>query len=369
MFLELCEMWPQADIYTAVYDAQGTEGRFAGRRVFTSFLQRLRPSARTFRALFPLYPAAVESFDLSAYDLVTSSSSAWAHAVLCDGRTLHVSYCHNPFRYAWNDRERTLAHYRNPLMREVMRGVFHRWRQWDWIAAQRTDRYVANSHTTRERIRTYFGREAAVVYPPVDNQRFAPGPVHGHYAVVSELMPHKQIDVAIEAFNRLRLPLVVVGDGPAARALRRQAGPTVEFTGRVADATVAEIMQSARALIVTSIEEFGIAAVESQAAGRPVIARHGGGALETVVDSVTGRFWSGGPAELAEAVRSFDDAAVDPSACVANAARFDASRFRSGIREQVAIARASASDVRRTVSRQPVPSRPLLRRAVRETHG
>ncbi len=369
VFLELCDMWPHADIFTAIYDERGTEGRFAHRRVFTSFLQRLRPSARTFRALLPFYPAAVESFDLSGYDLVVSSSSAWAHAVLCDGRTLHLSYCHNPFRYAWNDRERTLANWRNPLMREIMRGAFHRWRQWDWIAAQRTDRYVANSHTTRERIRTYFGREADVVYPPVDGRRFAPGPVRGHYAVVSELMSHKQIDVAIDAFNRLRLPLVVVGDGPAARALHRRAGPTVEFTGRVPDATVAEIMQGARALIVTSVEEFGIAAVEIQAAGRPVIARHGGGALETVVDGVTGCFWSGGATELAEAVLSFDDGAIDPGACVANAARFDASRFRSGIREQIVAAHAKATEPWRETARQPAPSRPLLRRAVRDAHG
>ncbi len=369
VFLELCAMWPQADIYTAVYDERGTEQRFGQRRVFTSFLQRVRPSARTFRALLPFYPAAIESFDLSAYDLVVSSSSAWAHAVLCNGQTLHVSYCHNPFRYAWNDRERTLSHLRNPLARELMRGAFHRWRQWDWIAAQRTDRYIANSHTTQERIRTYFGRDADVVYPPVDRQRFAPGAVQGHYALVSELMGHKQIDVAIAAFNRLRLPLVVVGDGPASRELRRLAGPTIEFTGRVADAAVAEIMQGARALIVTSVEEFGIAAVESQAAGRPVIARRGGGALETVRDGVTGCFWSGGAAELAETVAGFDHEAIDPKACVENAARFDASLFRSGIREQVAAAAAAAAEQRPEVSQPHALSRPLLRRAVRDAHG
>jgi len=153
------------------------------------------------------------------------------------------------------------------------------------------------------------------------------------------------------------------------RALRRRAGPTVEFTGRVPDATVAEIMQGARALIVTSVEEFGIAEVEVQAAGRPVIARHGGGALETVVDGVTGCFWSGEATELTEAVLSFDDGAIDPGACVANAARFDASRFRSGIREQVATAHAKATEPWRETARPPAPSRPLLRRAVRDAHG
>src|SRR5438105_1192773 len=174
VFLAMCDIWPDADVYTAVYDEEGTEGRFAQRAVHTSFLQRLRPNSTTFRALLPLYPAAIESLDLSEYDLVVSSSSAWAHAVICDEQTTHVTYCHNPFRYAWNDRERTLARRRDPLSRAILRGLFRRWRQWDWIAAQRTDRYVANSRTTQARISAYFGRESAIVHPPVDVDRFSP---------------------------------------------------------------------------------------------------------------------------------------------------------------------------------------------------
>ncbi len=357
-------MWPQADIFTAVYDEDGTEGRFAHRTVHSSFLQRLRPSARTFRALLPLYPAAIESFDLSGYELVVSSSSAWAHAVLCDEHTVHVSYCHNPFRYAWNDRERTLARSSNPLTRALLRSAFRRWRQWDWIAAQRTDRYIANSRTTQARIRAYFGRESHVVYPPVDTERFAPGAVGEHYALVSELMPHKQIDDAIEAFNTLALPLIVVGDGPDARRLRRAAGPTIRFTGRLPDASVSEILQGARALVVTAIEEFGIAAVESQAAGRPVIAHRGGGALETIVDGLTGCFWSGGSKELTDAIANFDDAAVDPEACTRNAARFNKASFRAGIEAEVQAACAGASRPVMT-ERQPLPTTRLVKRAVR----
>jgi glycosyltransferase involved in cell wall biosynthesis len=367
VFLELCRMWPDADIYTAVYDEEGTEGRFAGRRVHSSFLQRLRPSARTFRALFPLYPAAIESFDFSDYDLVLSSSSAWAHAVRCDQDTLHVSYCHNPFRYAWNDRDSALARRRNPVTRAFLRGAFQRWRQWDRMAAQRTDRYIANSRTTQARIRAYFGRESAVAYPPAETKRFSPGPVGEHYAVVSALMPHKMIDVAVAAFNELRLPLIVVGDGPAARGLRRQAGPTISFTGRLPDEGVAQILQGARALVLTAVEEFGIAAVESQAAGRPVIARRGGGALETVLDGETGCFWSGGAAELASAILEFDDAAVDPAACVRNAQRFDSSSFRDGIFAEVEAAFAAGS--RPLVgARQPLASTRLVTRAVRHAH-
>jgi glycosyltransferase involved in cell wall biosynthesis len=367
VFIELCEMWPHADLYTAVYDEEGTEGRFAGRTIHSSFLQRLRPAERTFRALLPLYPAAIESFDLSAYDLVISSSSAWAHAVICDPHTTHVSYCHNPFRYAWNDRDRTLTRTRDPVTRAFLRSTFRRWRQWDWIAAQRTDRYVANSHATQARVHAYFGRESAVVYPPVDTARFSAGRVGDHYAVVSKLMPHKQIEVAITAFNILRLPLVVVGDGPDARSLRRSAGPTIHFSGRAPDAAVAEIVQRARALVVTSVEEFGIAAVEAQAAGRPVIARGEGGALETIEDGVTGCFFSGGADELALAVTEFDDGAVDPGACVRNAARFSRANFQANFRLEVD--GAAAVDARTVSYRRPLRSARLARRASREISG
>ena len=335
VFLEMCELWPDAPIYTAIYDEEGTEGRFAHRDVRSTFLQRLRPSARTFRGLLPLYPAAIESLDLSRYDLVVSSSSAWAHAVICDEHTVHVDYCHNPFRYAWNDRDRTLAARRDPVSRAVLRSLFHRWRQWDWIAAQRVDGYLANSNTTRRRIRAYFNRDSRVVYPPVDTARFTPGTLADHHLVLSELMPHKRIDIAVEAFTRLRLPLVVAGDGPDYRRLRALAGPTIQFAGRVSDSEVARLLEGCRALIVTAVEEFGIAAVEAQAAGRPVMSVRGGGALETVRDGVTGCFWEGGPDALAAAVLSFDTDAIDPEECVSSAARFDRSVFRRTLPQEV----------------------------------
>jgi glycosyltransferase involved in cell wall biosynthesis len=335
VFLEICNLWPDADVYTPVYDEEGTEGRFAGRRIHTSFLQRVRPTARSFRALLPLYPAAIESFDLSGYDLVISSSSAWAHAVICDEEAVHVSYCHNPFRYAWNERHRTLADRSDPVSRAALRWLFRRWREWDWIAAQRVDRYVTNSRTTQGRIRSYFGRDSRIVYPPVATERFRPAPVQEYHLVLSELVSHKQIDVAVEAFNRLRLPLVITGDGPARRHLERLAGPTVRFTGRVSDEEAARLLAGCRALVVTAREEFGIAAVEAQAAGRPVIARAAGGLLENVVDGETGCWWEGDPAELAETVRSFDALAIDPEACVRNARRFDSAAFRAAFPREV----------------------------------
>ena len=336
VFASICEAWPDADVFTAVYDEEGTEGRFAARQPHTSFLQRVRPTARTFRPLLPLYPHAIESFDLRGYDTVISSSSAWAHGVLVDPGAVHVCYCHNPFRYAWTEREATLQA-RHPLVRPVLRVLLNRWRQWDWIAAQRVDRYVANSHVTAARIRRYFGRESTVLYPPVETGRFQPAPIGEHYMVLAELMAHKRIDVAVRAFNALGRPLLVVGDGPEARRLRRIAGPTVTFTGRVSDERVADLLARARALVVTATEEFGIAAVEALAAGRPVIALGEGGVRESVTEGVTGTFFERcEPDAVASAVRAFDPLAVDPAACRAAAERFGAGRFRASLASIVA---------------------------------
>jgi glycosyltransferase involved in cell wall biosynthesis len=336
VFAAMCDRWPEADVFTAVYDERGTEGRFADRAVHTSFLQRLRPTSRTFRPLLPFYPHAVESFDLRGYDTVISSSSAWAHGVLVDPGAVHVCYCHNPFRYAWTEREATLQA-RNAFVRPALRVLLSQWRQWDWIAAQRVDRYVANSHTTAERVRRYLGRDATVLHPPVELERFTPGAVGEHYVVLAELMAHKRIDVAVEAFSRLGRPLVVIGDGPAERRLRRIAGPTVRFAGRVPDARVAELLSSARALVVTAVEEFGIAAVESLAAGRPVIALGEGGVRESVRPGVTGVFYDRPDApSLAEAVLALDDLAIDPAACRAAAEQFSVRRFQDRLAAIVA---------------------------------
>jgi glycosyltransferase involved in cell wall biosynthesis len=354
VFSALCDMYPEADLFTAVYDERGTEGRFAHRTVNTSFLQRLRPTARTFRALLPLYPYAMEALDLRGYDLVISSSSAWAHGVLVDPEAVHVCYCHNPFRYAWNAREETLRRH-SPIVRAGLGVVFQRWRQWDWIAAQRVDRYMANSNTTARRVRRCFQREAQVVHPPVELDRFRPVEAPGdEYVVLSELVPHKRIDLAIEAFNRLGRRLLVVGDGPDWRRLRRLAGPTVRFAGRVSDQTAAELLAGAPALVITATEEFGIAAVEAQAAGRPVIALHEGGVRETVLEGETGVFYEEPTSEaLAQAVSRFDPASFDPVVCRANAERFDVGHFRHGLRAVVADACADERPPRADRRRAP----------------
>ncbi|HYI36328.1 MAG TPA: glycosyltransferase [Thermoleophilaceae bacterium] len=332
VFLEITEMFPDADVFTPIYDERGTEGRFAHRRIQTSFLQRLRPNSRTFRAMLPLYPAAIESFDLSDYDLVVSSSSAWAHAVICGDHATHVCYCYNPFRYAWNERHRSLDERGNVISRAVLRALFRRWRVWDWIAAQRVTRYVAISPTTQKRIKRYLGRDSEVLFPPVDCGRFTPATPGQEYLLVSELVSHKRIDEAVVAFSRLGLPLAVVGDGPDLRRLRSLAGPTVRFPGRLSDGVLNGMFAQCRALVVTAVEEFGMAAVEAQAAGRPVLAKAGGGATETVIEGQTGTLWTGGVEGLERAVREFDPDTIDPRACVENAYRFDSAVFRESFR-------------------------------------
>ena len=352
VFAAICDAWPEADVFTAVYDERGTEGRFADRSPRTSFLQRVRPTARTFRPLLPLYPRAIESLDLRGYELVISSSSAWAHGVVADPDAVHVCYCYNPFRYAWEERDVTVAARPWPL-RAPLRMVLDRWREWDRGAAQRVDRYVACSQLTASRVRRCFDREARVLHPPVELHRFWPGDVGEHYLVVAELMAHKRVDVAVEAFNRLGLPLVVVGDGPEERRLRRLAGPTVTLTGRLGDPEVADLMRGARALVVTAAEEFGIAAVESLASGRPVIALGAGGVLESVRPGETGVYYDASdPDALADAVAGFDPLTVDPAACVAASRRFTVPRFQHALGDLVAeaIAAREPADARRVAA-------------------
>jgi glycosyltransferase involved in cell wall biosynthesis len=234
-------------------------------------------------------------------------------------------------------------------VRLPLSAVLSRWRQWDWIAAQRVDRYIANSETTQQRIARYFTRESEIVHPPVAVERFSPSAVGGRYVVLSELMAHKRIELAVRACTELGLPLSVIGDGPDARRLQSLAGPTVEFCGRLSDRDVEQRLASAAAMIVAATEEFGIAAVEAQAAGRPVIALDDGGLRETVIEGETGTFFPAATvADLVAALRRFDPLAIDPLACVANAQRFSPDAFTDGVMRVVQEAMAGGPRVRST---------------------
>lgn len=335
VFLEIARILPEADLFSPIHDPEGTERRFVERGVGVSRLNVLKPTSRTFRALLPLYPRATEALDLSRYDLIISSSSAWAHGVRLDPGQRHLCYCHNPFRYAWGRRDIALAGV-NPLARPLVGRVLDRWRRWDALVASEVDRYVANSETTRRRIATSFGRSSAVLHPPVDVTRFTVGDGGSRFVVLSELVPHKRIDLVVSVFTALGLPLTVIGDGPDLARLTALGGATVEFTGRIPDEEVESRLAACSALVQCSTEEFGIASVEAQASGRPVIALGQGGALETVVPGVTGiLFGEPTAASLTAALEQFESGSFDPVACRRQAERFSPEVFEQGLLREV----------------------------------
>jgi glycosyltransferase involved in cell wall biosynthesis len=333
-FAAMADTWPDAPIVTLLYDEAGTEGRFAGRSVSTSPLQRLGVRQGSFRALLPVFPTAARRLDLSGFDCVVSSSSAFAHGVRPPAGARHVCYCHSPFRYAWHEQARALAEVPAPL-RPLLGLALRRHRGFDRAAASRVDRFVANGALTRARIRRFWGRDAEIVHPPVDVDRFRIGQPAEHVLFVGELVRHKRPEAAIEAAAAAGRRIKVVGEGPELARLRARYGREAEFLGRVDDERLAALYAAAAALVVPNVEEFGIAAVEAQAAGRPVVAVDGGGARETVVPGRTGRLVpDGDPAALARALRD-DFHRFDPYAIRAHAHAFSRPRFQARLREIV----------------------------------
>ena len=334
-FEAIAALWPEAPIYTLLYDDAGTEGRFDDRRVVTSYLQRLGVGQRSFRRLLPLFPHAVSRLPLAGHELVVSSSSAFAHGVRVPEGAVHVCYCHTPFRYAWHERQRALAEV-SPALRPALRAVLAMLRRWDLAAASRVTHYVANSEITRRRIAETYGRPSRVVHPPVDVERFELGDPGDHFLLVTELVPHKRVDVALEAARRARRPVKVVGDGPDMERLRARAGADVEFLGRAGDRELVELYAGAAAFVMPNVEEFGIAAVEAMAAGRPVIAAAAGGALETVVDGETGVLVQPGDVDgLAAAMATFDPGSFSPQRIRSHAEGFSTDAFQRRFRAEV----------------------------------
>jgi len=322
-------------VLTLLYDARGTEGVFGDRDVEASSLQRLGVRQRGFRRLFPLFPSAVERLPVAAYDLVVSSSSAFAHGVRTRPGATHVCYCHTPFRYAWHERIRAEREVPAPA-RPLLRILLARQRRWDVAASRRVTSYVANSEITRQRIADSYGRESVVIHPPVDVARFRPGEPEDFLLCVTELVAHKRVDVAAEAASRAGLPLKVVGEGPDAGRLRALYGDSVDFLGRVPDQELEALYPRCLALIVPNVEEFGIAAVEAMAAGRPVVAAAAGGALETVIDGETGVLVPPGSSDaLAEVLRESDFTRFSANRIRENAERFSTDAFRRRFRDHV----------------------------------
>lgn len=321
--LELSDMWPQAPIYTSLYRPDSTLPEFRVRDVRTSALNRL-PVDEGFRNLFPLYPLAFRSFGSLAADLVISSSSGWAHTVRTSPGTLHVVYCHTPARWLYGG-----EYMDNSGKQTMLAPIAPILRAWDVRAARRPDLYIANSKAVQSRIKKLYGREAPIVYPPVDVDRFTPKGRGERLLVVSRLLPYKRVDVVVRAATKAGLGLDVVGTGPALTELQQIAGPTVTFHGKVEDAGVTELMESCRALCLAGEEDFGITPVEAMAAGKPVIAFGAGGALETVEEGVTGSFFHAHDADcVMGAIQRCDLIVTTHDAIAQRASRFSSAEFR-----------------------------------------
>jgi glycosyltransferase involved in cell wall biosynthesis len=325
-FAAIADLYADAPIFTLLHDEQGTNGRFHGRSVTTSPLQRFGIDQSTFRRLLPLYPLAIERLKLPESDVVLTSSSAFAHGIRVPDGAVHVCYCYTPFRYAWDEESYALREI-SPLLRPLLRQQLRRIRKWDLAASRRVDAYIAISQLSRERIKLHYGRDAPVIHPPVETHRFTPGNAGDSLLVVSELLRHKRVRLALEAARRAHVPVQVVGAGPYLGALK-EAYPEVEFLGRASDKDLAELYATARAVVMPGVEEFGITAVEAQAAGRPVIAAAAGGALETVLDGETGLLADLDDIDsFVRAIEGIEHLDFDPACAVQNAERFSVAAF------------------------------------------
>ena len=329
---QVLRLFPDADIFTHVYNPAGVSDLIRARQVRTTFINRLPASRKLYQKYLPLMPMALEELDLSGYDLVISFEAGPAKGVITGPDALHVCYCHSPMRYLWDlypEYKRSAAW----LSRLAMPVFFPFLRIWDVACAARVDHFIANSDFVRKRILKVYRRNATVVHPPAPVERFQPSADVGPgYLWVGELAPYKRADLAVEAFTRLGLPLTVVGDGAMARSVRRGAGANIRFISRLDFAGLREAYAKCRALVFTAEEDFGIVPVEVMASGRPVLAYGAGGALETVVPEVTGMFFGPQTVDgLIEGIERFEAwlPSFDPRDAIAHAAGFSEARFRS----------------------------------------
>lgn len=330
----LCDLFPDAPLYTSILDAERVSPVFARREIRTSFMQRLARRKSHARALLPLYPLAFRSFDLADFDIVLSSSSAFAKGVSVPDHIPHVCYCHTPAHFIWDLPRYAQSHLWGSFPLDMLATpLVPALKAWDRRTSRGVTAFLANSAHTAARITDLYGRSAEVLHPPVNVAAWSPcAQVDDYYLVVSRLLPYKRIDVAVRAFTQLGLPLRVIGDGPDRQRLQSLAGPSVTFEGHVAIQTLRERFARCRAFILPGSEDLGLTALEAQASGRPVIAYRSGGALETITEGVTGAFFdSQTPEALATLIKRFAWDSFDPAAMRANAAQFDVSVFCEGL--------------------------------------
>ena len=338
-------IYPDADIFTLVYDESKMGKIFPPEKVHTSFLQKIPMATKLYTKMLPLMPKAFESFDFSSYDLVLCSSSSCAKGVITKPSVPHIAYIHSPMRYAWDQyfeyqkrSKKIVAHFMNKFMPSI--------RLWDFVSSQRIDCLIANSKYIQRRIKKYWNLDSSVIYPPVETSRLEPNnqPPEDFYVVFSRFVPYKRIDLAIKACGELKKNLVVIGGGSQEKELKQLASKygdaEITFTGRISDEEVKNYLQRCKAMIFSAEEDFGIIPVEAQACGRPVIAFAKGGALETVIDGKTGVFFSEQEtSSVVEAIRKFetlnDKNVFDSKAIAEHAKTFSTERFCAQIKEKI----------------------------------
>ncbi|MEK7659455.1 MAG: glycosyltransferase [Patescibacteria group bacterium] len=328
----LGEMFPEAPIFTLIYDGKGTGGAFKGREINVSFLQKIPGAKKFFRAFIWLMPLAVEQFNLSDFDLVISISHSFGKGIITKPSAKHICYCLTPTRYLWHDAGLPFK----PISQFILAYL----RIWDFEAAQRPDYFIASSENVRQRIKKYYNRESGVIYPPVETNKFyISGEFKNYFLMVGRMVPYKRFDIVVEAFSKIpQEKLVIIGDGPEYKKIKiknqKLKNENVKFLGRVSDSELAKYYAGSKALIFPQEDDFGIVAVEAMASGRPLIAFRSGGALETVMEGRTGLFFDKQTADsLLEAVQKFNDKEFNPEKIRKRAQDFNQEIFKKKIRE------------------------------------
>lgn len=338
VLFEFHKMYPEAPVFTLLYDQGQVGDYFKDWDIKSSFIQDTPGGFKFFKWFLPLMPTAVERFDFSQYDLVITSASGLIKGILVKPQSLNVCYCHTPTRYLWSDTHSYTSELPQPkIVKKILPIILSKLRMWDYIAAQRVDHFVANSKFVQKRIAKYYRRDSQIIYPPVDvkmyNQLAEP---EDYFLIISRLRPYKRVDMAIKAFNKLNIPLKVIGGGEQLSELKAMANDNIEFLGEISDVDKAHYLARCRALIHPQEEDFGITAVEALASGRPVIAYQAGGALEIIKDDISGKFFTDQSWEsLADAVIRFRYQMFNPEVVQKEAQKFSIENFKTNWSELI----------------------------------
>lgn len=331
------EIWPDAPIFVLFYDKSRVP-YFVKADVRESLISRLPFGRKRFQWYLPLMPFATERHDLRDFDVVLSSTSAFAKGVITRPDTLHISYCHTPTRYLWTDTKEYIADLKyNKFIKALLPRLMYKLRIWDKMSVDRVDQFIANSDTVRKRIAKYYRRDADIMYPPVSLQYFhVSDDIHDYFVTGGRLVPYKRFDLVVQAFNRLKKPLIIFGEGPERARLEALAKENIRFVGRVSDEEKGRLLRHARAFIHPQVEDFGITPVETMASGRPVIAYPVGGVTETVIPGKTGVFFESQTWEsLCDVVLHFDHTAWDAHEIRTHAERYDEKKFKDTIQTYI----------------------------------